>query len=111
MAVLSRFHLTIDFPHKRVLFEQPVDEITPFTINHAGLTTRSEERGWLILHVAAKSPAALSGLAAGDVIVMLNGAPLDEARRKDWQNGPVGTKVSVRLSDGHEVTLTLASYF
>jgi hypothetical protein len=110
IGVLSRFHLTVDFPHKRVLFEPPVDR-TPFPINHVGLTTRREEGGWLILHVADKSPAALAGLAVGDIIVSLDGAPVDETKRANWQNGQVGTIVNLRLSSGREVRLTRAAYF
>lgn len=111
IGILGRLHLTVDFSHRKVYFQPPIDQATPFPVNHIGLTIRSEKQGWLIVHVAEKSPAALAGMAPGDIIVSIDGASLDETARKNWQNGPVGSTSSVGLSDGRQVKLTRAIYF
>lgn len=110
MGVLSRFHLTVDFPHDRVLFAQPVDQ-GPFRINRAGLTLRPDAAGPMVLHVARGSPTARAGLKGGDVIVAVEGVESAELSQGGWQSGPVGETVRLRLVDQREIALTLADYF
>jgi len=110
MGVLSRFHLVVDFPHRRVLFAPPVDVNTPFRVNHAGLTLRPGSTGSKVLYVAPESPAAIAGVNVGDVIVAVDGYSAD-GKNGMWQDGPVGRIVRLRLADGQERIVTLASYF
>lgn len=110
MGVLSRFHLVVDFPHHRVLFEPPVDVDTPFRVNHAGLTLQPGSMGSKVLYVAPKSPAAIAGINVGNVIVAVDGRSA-AGRDGTWQDGPIGRTVRLRLADGQEKTVTLARYF
>ncbi len=72
----------------------------------------SEARGAVVADVAPNSPAAKSGVKAGDVIVGLNGAPVEDNRQlglKVSQMSP-GTNVKVKaLRDGkpQEFAITL----
>ncbi len=110
IGVLSRFHLVVDFPHHRVLFEPPVDVDTPFHVNHGGLTLQPGSTGAEVLYVSPESPAAIAGIVVGDVIVAVNGRSA-AARDGRWQNGPIGRTVRLRLANGQEKTVTLARYF
>ena len=109
MGVLNRFHLIIDFPHQKVLFAPPVDKVTPFHVNHSGLTLQPGIAGSKVLHVAAGSPADLAGLAVGDIIIAVNEQVTSQAT--SWQYGPVGQVIRLGLGDGTIKTLTLATYF
>ena len=112
MGILNRFHLIVDFPHNRVLFAPPIDTSTPFRVNHSGLTLRPGVAGSTILHVADGSPAARAGLAVGEVIQSIDGKPVsDDGSDGEWQYGPLGDNVRLRLTDGTVRTIKLASYF
>lgn len=113
MGVLSRFHLTIDFPHARVLFAPPIDAATPFEVNHAGLTLQPGAMGSKVLHVAPASPAAAAGLRTDDVIVSVDDARVgaQEPGTRGWLFGPVGKQLRLKLADGQVRLLTLAKYF
>ena len=110
MGVLSRFHLVVDFPQHRVLFAPPIDGKTPFRVNHGGLTLQPGPQGAKVLYVAPGSPADIAGLKAGDIIVAVDGSNA-AGRNGAWQDGPAGRTVRLRLADGQERIVTLASYF
>lgn len=112
MGVLSRFHLIIDFPHQQVGFAPPIDTVTPFRVNHSGLTVQPTGPGSTVLHVATGSPAALAGVVAGNVIERVEpNDPSAVPMGGDWLYGPIGEIVRLHLSDGRVATLTLARYF
>jgi hypothetical protein len=113
MAVLSRFHLIIDFPHARVLLAPPFDTVTPFEVNHAGLTLQPGAAGSKVLHVAPASPAEAAGLRPQDVIIAVDGASAGATGSggSKWWCGPVGQQLRLHLADGRIKVLTLASYF
>lgn len=65
-------------------------------------------RGVLISHVMQDSPAARAGLQAGDIVVRLNGAPVDTvgAFRNEVASNPPGTTLRLTiLRDGREQDL------
>ena len=112
MGVLDRFHLIVDFPHRRVLFAPPIDISTPFRLNHGGLTTQPGPTGAKVLYVAPGSPAAIAGVTVGDVIVAIDGRAEASGQTDDaWQDGPVGQTIQLRLGDDEVKTLTLAKYY
>ena len=110
MSVLSRFHLVVDFPHHRVLFAPPVDVNTPFHVNHSGLTLQPGSTGSKVLYVAPDSPAAIAGLKAGNIIVMVAGNRA-AGTNGEWQRGQIGRTIRLTLADGQEKNVTLAAYF
>jgi hypothetical protein len=112
MGILDRFHLIVDFPHRRVLFARPIDVSTPFRLNHVGLTTQPGPTGPTVLYVAPGSPAAIAGVTVGEVIVAINGRAEGAGQTDDaWQDGPVGQTFQLRLGDGQVKTVTLAKFY
>ncbi|MBV8343661.1 MAG: aspartyl protease family protein [Candidatus Eremiobacteraeota bacterium] len=116
-AVWRRFDLTFDYPHERLLlakgalFDQPVpyDRSGLFLIDSGGTHT--------VLSVVPASPGAAAGLAKGDVVLAVNGAPaanLSLAALRELLSGPPGTvvRLHVRGPRGAErdASLTLADY-
>ena len=78
------------------------DPNSPFTVN--------EDEGVLIARVVPNSPAAQSGLRAGDVIVAIEGQPVKEgaAVQQAVEGSSVGQNLSLTLRrDGREQTLTV----
>ncbi len=78
------------------------DPNSPFEVN--------EEEGVLIARVVPNSPAAQSGLRAGDVIVAIEGQPVKEggAVQQAVEGSSVGQNLSLTLRrDGREQTLTV----
>ena len=110
MGVLNRFHLFIDFSHHRVLLAPPFETAKPFRVNHGGMTLQPGDTGSKVLHVAPGSPAALAGLAVGDIIVSVDGKTTS-AQDVGWQYRPVGQVVRLRLIDGRVKAVKLAAYF
>ena len=81
--MLDRFHLTVDYPHDRVLFAPPVDTAAPFAVNRAGLALQPMQAGAKVLSVASDSLAV---------------------------SGPAGEALEVRLGDQRILHLTLGDY-
>jgi len=78
-----------------------------------GLELAAHRDGVLIRAVWKDSPAELSGLRTGDVIVRVDGVPIagmDEAEALELLRGPVGTRVDVsvaRAGRGEEITFVV----
>jgi Do/DeqQ family serine protease len=67
--------------------------------------------GALVASVSAGSPAARAGLRTGDVIVALDGAPVDDPNVFDYRfaTKPIGATAQIGvLRQGREVTLAIA---
>ena len=64
------------------------------------------ERGFAVVDVAPGSPAAASGLAAGDVIVAMDGHPANAISLWDARTAlrvpPPGTRVQLEIVRGNE---------
>lgn len=79
-----------------------------FSNGHLGLETpRRGKSGVVLGEMESESPAAQAGLKSGDEVVEVNGQPI--RRLLDfgealWQ-APEGSAVSLRLSDGRQVSL------
>ena len=74
-AILRRFTVTFDYAHHQLLFAKNAafDAAPPF--DRSGLFLIDKGGAYTVISVLPGSPAASSGLAAGDAIVTVNGAP------------------------------------
>ncbi|MBL8376235.1 MAG: serine protease [Burkholderiales bacterium] len=71
-----------------------------------GLSTQEVEGRLLVIRVQEEGPAALAGLAAGDVVVSIGGAKistLEEFYRRLWSAGAPGTRIRLGVQKGAEV--------
>ena len=67
-----------------------------------------DRRGALVAEVRPQSPAAKAGIRTGDVIVSVNGEPVEDAHRLTFRVGAIapGTKLELSiLRDGEQKTL------
>jgi S1-C subfamily serine protease len=77
-----------------------------------GLNSLEEDGRVKIIQVNEDSPAAQAGLAAGDIILSLDGQPVESLRQfyqALWARGPAGVQVSLRVLHGpnvRDVTIT-----
>lgn len=99
-GLLKRFVVTFDYAHQRMyltpLVPAPVDA---GTFDRSGLWINLASDGFLVVDVAAGSPAEQAGLAVGDVIRALDGQPaaalaLSDARMA-LRAPPPGTIVAI----------------
>lgn len=76
-SFLKRFRVAMDYPH-RVLWLDPIPEYRddrPLEYCHVGLQLEREKGAVVVMGVVDGSPAALAGIAPGDELVALDGAP------------------------------------
>ena len=116
LPVYSRFRLIVDEPHDRLWFAPPVDAVRPFEVNHTGLTLQNSLAGANVSYVAPGSPGDTAGLKTADMILTVNGAPVQNApesgqRVNAWIFGPLGETLTLGLASGQTRLLTLGSYF
>jgi hypothetical protein len=102
--LLTRFHVTFDYAHRRMILE-PGDRIAePFEADMSGMSLdphRIDRRA--VLAVLSGSPADLAGIEPGDTLTAIDGEPLERL-------GPDGVSQAFRR-DGAEVVLTIERGF
>jgi predicted aspartyl protease len=112
---LKRFVVTFDYSHKTMylkpLAAPPADA---GRFDRSGLWINAADGGYKVASVAAGSPAAEAGLAAGDVITAIDGQRAEPEGLSDARIAlralPAGTKVALAVTRGGAqlgVTLTL----
>ena len=111
MGVLERFHVTIDYPNRR-LFLRPNGLFDDgFEFDMTGMMLRPAGQNRLrVQHVVADSPADRAGIQKDDVILSINGKPTNfaEYSRLDRLFKQPGERVEIefeRDGDRQEVTL------
>ncbi len=116
-AIWRRFALTFDYAHSQLLLAKNAEFDTPFPYDHSGLFLIDASGAHTVLSVLADSPATAAGLAKGDVILGINGAPASNqslAALRAMLSGPPGgvVRLHIRGPAGHErdATLTLKAY-
>ncbi len=107
-AILDRFHLIIDFPHRRIIFIPTAATQAPLPHNVIGIETMPDHDALKIIFVMQNSPAAHAGLAVGDSISKVNGVCASTSNR---QAAPAGKVLVITLSNGSEKTLTTARFY
>ena len=116
-AVLNRFSVTFDYAHQQLLLAKNAQFGAPFTYDRSGLFLIDENSAYTVLSVLPGTPAAAAGLAKGDILLTVNGAPAANeslAALRAQLSAPVGTTVRLHIRGPHGVerdaTLKLADY-
>jgi C-terminal processing protease CtpA/Prc len=113
--ILKRFTLTLDYGRQRAWLAPNALSGAPEIYDRSGLSFGRLAGGGLgIAGVTAGSAAAVAGLAAGEEIVSVDGAPARALALYDFierLRGPVGSKFTLVVRGGagvRTVTLVLA---
>lgn len=78
-AILHRFTIYLDYPHKRVILEPNSHLGDPFEMDASGLVlARGAAAPARVLVVRPGTPAAERGIAAGDELVSIDGRPASD---------------------------------
>ncbi|MFY9663635.1 MAG: aspartyl protease family protein [Candidatus Cybelea sp.] len=116
-AIWRRFDVTFDYAHSQLLLAKNANFDTPFGYDRSGLFLIDANGAYTVLSVFSGTPAAAAGLAKGDVIVTVNGAPAagtSLAGLRTLLAGPSGSVVHLHIRGpaGHErdATLVLKDY-
>src|SRR5579884_238642 len=95
--ILRRFYVIFDYARSRLILEPNRHLHDAFSFDASGLDLRWSPDAFLIHDVAKGSPAAESGLQAGDAIVSFNGQPAKSFRLEQAQNLLTSTGKTLRL--------------
>jgi hypothetical protein len=109
LGVLARYRLWLDFGGRRVWLARNGDE-GPFKRDALGVYGAAVGDAIRISHVAKGSPAAKSGVAAGDLITLINGEPAVLANRL-LTDAPPGTRLVLTTASGQTRTVIMAYYY
>jgi hypothetical protein len=114
--VWKRFTVTFDYPHSVVLLAPNAAYGRPFTYDRSGLFLIDNHDAYTVLDARAGTPAAAAGLAKGDVILSVDGAPTTNqtlAQLRARLMGSAGTVLHLHVKNAsgeRDVTLTLRDY-
>lgn len=116
LAILSRFHMTVDFAGDRLWLQPyPGAASAPFRKNRAGIAVAPQAGRLLVTHVAAGSPALAAGWRVGEMITAIDGRPItpdySSSELSRWNAGPPGKVVALTLADGSRRLIRLADYY
>ncbi len=113
-AIWRRFDVTFDYAHQQLLLAKNADfDTTRSPYDRSGLFLIDANGAYTVLSVLAETPAAAAGLAKGDVILSVNGAPASNqslAALRAMLSGPAGSVVQLHIRGPrpqHDATLTL----
>jgi len=109
-GILRRFDVVFDLPHRALHLERNAAFAAPDVHDRAGLWVERGERGFEVIDVVDGGPAAAAGLAAGDVIVAVDGTRFTAttlAALRAALRGVPGRKVRLTLADGTARVVTL----
>jgi predicted aspartyl protease len=118
LDLLSRFRVTLDFPHGKLMLERdPAAEGRPHLRGWMGIGLEEAGKGFRVAALAPESPAALAGVERGVEVVavdgqQLEGLPLTVA--EEMLNGWADTPASLTVRRGgriQTISLTRASEF
>ncbi len=114
-GLLKRFVVTFDYAHQTMYLKPIVPlPVDAGRFDRSGLWINAKADGYVVTDVAAGGPGAEAGVAAGDVIVALDGQPVVPEALSDTRillrSRPAGTRVQLsvkRGADTRAVTLIL----
>lgn len=106
-AVLERFTVIFDYANQVVIFEPNESFASPDGADRSGLWINRAEGGFRIVDVVPGGPGAEAGLEVGDLVVGVDGTPVDDlslsAVREAWRRSQPGTTVDLRVRSGGEI--------
>ncbi|MEO8344519.1 MAG: aspartyl protease family protein [Betaproteobacteria bacterium] len=109
-SVLRQFNITFDYANGMLYFERNANYGQRDIFDRSGMWIERTASGFEIVDVIKDGPAAKAGLAAGNVIVAVEGKPWSTLAlttvRAELKGAP-GTKVKVKLASGSEKIITL----
>jgi hypothetical protein len=104
--ILSRFTVTLDYQHKRMIFEPHAGTNTPFEADMAGagLILNDSLTAIVVDYLVPGMPAAEAGLMVGDSVMTIDGQPasaalLRETRKRFRRDGE---RIVLRVKRGEE---------
>ena len=112
-GLLKRFVVTFDYDHQ-LMYLKPiagkVDDLDTF--DRSGMWLNVADKGFGIVNVGEGTPAAKAGIAAGDIIVAVDGKAASSMHlydlRRRLRNDPPGTQVALTVErNGKPRTVTL----
>ena len=116
LPLIAQFDVVFDVTAGSVWF-RPLDprHRLPMLKDRSGLGFAASPTALTVVHVAANSPAEKGGWAIGDLIVGVNGHPVDADYTHGslwrWRFGSAGTIVKLDTATGEHRTLRLADYY
>lgn len=112
--IFRRTTMIVDYPHSRVIFEAGPGFDAPYEADMSGMSLVGAPGGPVtVSYVVAGSPAAQAGIATGDELVAVDGAPARsedfDSLRASFRTAPGATRrLTVRRGgETREVTITL----
>lgn len=96
--ILRRFIVTLDVPANKLFIRPDADFSEPMVFDRAGVSVLPHDDGWRAEFVIPGGPADQAGIAAGDLVISLNGKPpaaLGPDGLRDFELGPVGSVFQV----------------
>lgn len=111
--IFRRTRMFVDYTHTRVIFEAGPGFDAPFEVDMSGMAMMGGPgEPVTVTYVVAGSPAAQAGIAAGDVLMAVDGAEARperfEALRASFRTPGATRRLTVRRgAETREVTITL----
>jgi hypothetical protein len=114
-AVFENTRLIVDYAHRRVIVEPPVDPGAPCDFDRSGLRLIARGPGLkqlMVDYVVPRSPGAAAGIEVGDELLLIDGrraadAGLNDVRQALRAEGVARRLVLMRNADTVRVTLQL----
>ncbi|WP_257389082.1 aspartyl protease family protein [Tahibacter caeni] len=100
--VLGRFTVAFDYAAKRMYLAPNANFGQPFGADRSGLALLRDGKALSVYEVAAGSPAATAGLAAGDRIVRLAGEPVETRSLTQWRDRLAADAAGTTIEIGYE---------
>ena len=112
-GLLKRFRVTLDYAD-RVMYLAPLahpDDDTSLT-DRTGMWVNSARQGLQVMDVRPGGPADAAGLAVGDIVTSVEGAPVSTRSLSQWRSAfktvPVGASIGIAyVRDGKHRTVAI----
>jgi len=112
-GLLKRFVVTFDYDHQLMYLKPIADKVDDLdTFDRSGMWLNVADKGFGIVNVGEGTPAAKAGIAAGDIVVAVDGKAASSMHlydlRRRLRNDPPGTQVALTVErNGKPRTVTL----